>query len=153
MAENKEGGRTLRAFLDGEEPPNEENYFAYSASLRIFGKIPDVQGITDSLGIEPTYTHFRGERKISRSPPFEHDMWNYSPALPETSSLEEHINQLWAEIEPHKEYLIELKNVLTVDVFLGYRSNCDTAGIEVPHESLKMFAELEVPFGLSIIIT
>jgi hypothetical protein len=40
-----------------------------------------------------------------------------------------------------------------VDVFLGYRSNCDTAGIEVPHTSLEMFSELQIPFGLSIIVT
>jgi hypothetical protein len=39
-----------------------------------------------------------------------------------------------------------------VDVFLGYRSNCDHAGVEVPHESLEMFIELRIPFGVSIII-
>jgi len=49
--------------------------------------------------------------------------------------------------------LLELKKSLTVDVFLGYRSSCDHAGIEVPHTSLEMFTELEIPFGVSIIIT
>jgi hypothetical protein len=39
-----------------------------------------------------------------------------------------------------------------VDVFLTYSSNVDTAGIEVPHTSLEMFTELEVPFGISIIV-
>jgi hypothetical protein len=37
-------------------------------------------------------------------------------------------------------------------VFLGYRSDCDTAGVEVPYTSLEIFIELEVPFGLSIIV-
>jgi hypothetical protein len=35
----------------------------------------------------------------------------------------------------------------------GYRSNCDYAGFEVPHESLTMFLELQVPFEVSIIVT
>lgn len=40
-----------------------------------------------------------------------------------------------------------------MDVFLGYRTNCDTAGIEVPHTSLEMFSELKIPSGISIIVT
>ena len=55
-------------------------------------------------------------------------------------------------IRPHKDYLLGLKENLTVDVFLGYRSNSDTAGVEVPYQSLQIFQELQVPFGLSIII-
>jgi hypothetical protein len=38
-------------------------------------------------------------------------------------------------------------------VFLGYRSDCETAGVEVPHASLELFTELEVAFGLSIVVT
>ncbi len=52
-----------------------------------------------------------------------------------------------------KEYLRSLKNVASVDVFLGYGSNVDTAGVEIPYTSLEMFIELEIPFGLSIVIT
>ncbi len=39
-----------------------------------------------------------------------------------------------------------------VDVFLGYRSNVDYAGVEVPYTCLEMFTELEIPFGLSIVV-
>jgi len=152
MAEKQERFRTLRGFLDGDEP-DEDTYFAYSASLRIFGDIPDIQEITVRLGIEPCHAHIRGERKGTNSPPYQQDMWSYSPALPEDKPLEEHINQLWAEIAPHEDYLQELKKTLTVDVFLGYRSNCDTAGISLPPESLRVFTELGVPFELSIIVT
>jgi len=41
----------------------------------------------------------------------------------------------------------------TVDFVLGYRSSSDSAGVEVPAKSLEMFIDLQVPFGLSIIIT
>ena len=59
---------------------------------------------------------------------------------------------LWERLRPHKEYLLGLKKSVTVDVFLGYRSNCDHCGVEVPHTSLEMFWELKIPFGLSIIV-
>lgn len=39
-----------------------------------------------------------------------------------------------------------------MDFFLGYRSSSDSAGVEVPAKSLEMFIDLQVPFGLSIII-
>ena len=71
--------------------------------------------------------------------------------IPESEQLSIHIDALWNQIRAHKKYLLELKKSLTVDVFLGYRSNCDHAGVAVPHTSLEMFRELEIPFELSII--
>ena len=80
-------------------------------------------------------------------------MWSYSPPVDESEPLHEHIDALWLKLKPHKRYLLALKKSLTIDVFLGYRSNCDTAGIEVPHTSLEMFSELKIPLGISVIIT
>jgi Domain of unknown function (DUF4279) len=80
-------------------------------------------------------------------------MWSYTPPLDASEPLHKHIDALWATLKPHKRYLFELKNSATVDVFLGYRSNCDTAGVEVPYTSLEMFMELEMPFGISIVIS
>jgi len=79
-------------------------------------------------------------------------MWSYSPLLHESEPLEKHIDELWEKLRPHKEYLLGLRKSVTVDVFLGYRSNCDHGGVEVPHKSLEMFLELKIPFGLSIIV-
>ncbi len=147
----EKGFRTLKGFLDGDEP-NEENYFAYSATLRIFGDIPDFDAISARLGIQPTNTHRKGDTAGWSSRAYLHDMWAYSPPLDEAEPLDKHIDFLWSQIKPHKDYLLELKNNLAVDVFLGYRSNCDHAGIEVPYASLEMFTELKIPFGVSIII-
>lgn len=40
-----------------------------------------------------------------------------------------------------------------VDVFCGYRSNCDMAGFDVDYKCLELFTALEVPFSVSVIIT
>jgi hypothetical protein len=143
--------RTLGGFLKGREP-EETTYFAYSATLRIFGEDLDLDGITRQIGIQPTYSHRKGQKR-PRSSEFSTDMWSYSPPIPEDRPLSEHIDALWATIRPAREYLMSLKRCATVDVFLGYRSNVDHAGIQVPHPCLEMFTSLEIPFGVSIIIT
>ena len=76
-----------------------------------------------------------------------------SPPIAEDRPLEEHINALWEQIRPARDYLVSLKQFATVDVFLGYRSNIDHAGVQVPHTCLEMFMSLEIPLGISIIIT
>ncbi len=131
---------------------NEIYYFAYSATLRISGDIPNPNDISSALGLQPTHTHKKGDSGSSGASPYHHDMWAYDPPVDETEPLHKHIDELWARLKPHKDYLLELKRSVTVDVFLGYRSDCETAGVEVPHSSLEMFTELQVPFGLSIIV-
>jgi hypothetical protein len=80
-------------------------------------------------------------------------MWSFTAPVNQTEPLHVHIDTLWSAFRARKDYLLQLKRQLKVDIFLGYRSNCDHAGIEVPHHSLAMFLELEVPFGVSIILT
>jgi len=142
--------RTLRGFLAGKEP-EEDTYFAYSATLRIFGDIESMEEISATLGLQPTNSHRKGEKRNDQVPAYLHDMWSYDAPLDKSEPLHRHIDALW--LKPHKHYLHKLKKTVNVDVFLGYRSNCDTAGIEVPHTSLQIFSELEIPFGVSIIIT
>jgi len=134
------------------EKSDEEIYFVYSASLRIFGDIPDLDEITKSLGVIPSSSHRKGDRQGPNSKPYKHDMWCYTAPVKGNEALTVHIDALWNTFRARKQYLLQLKRGLTVDVFLGYRSNCDHAGVEVPHQSLQMFSELQVPFGLSIIV-
>jgi hypothetical protein len=142
---------TLRGFLSGSES-EEKIYFAYSATLRIFGDVADLDEITEHLGVLPTGSHRRGDRREPNSPPFKQDMWSYTAPVKENEPLHVHIDALWNTFKERRQYLLQLKQGLTVDVFLGYRGNCDHAGIEVPHQSLEIFRELQVPFGLSIIV-
>jgi hypothetical protein len=133
----------------GVESDDERFFFAYSATLRVSGDLPDLNAISSALGLQPTHTHKSGDPNY----PYSHDMWSYTPAVDRSEPLHKHIDALWAALKPRKQYLLELKKYATVEVFLGYRSDCETAGIEVPHTSLEMFTELEIPFGLSIIVT
>jgi hypothetical protein len=148
----EESFRTLREFLAGKER-EEGTYFAYSATLRIWGEISDMDEISTTLGLVPTRSPRKGEKRGGDSHVYRQDMWPYSPTVEESEPLHNHIDALWLRLKPHKRYLLGPKKSLNVDVFVGYRSNCDTAGIEVPHTSLEIFTELEIPFGVSIIVT
>lgn len=150
-AENPIWFRTLRGFLNGEEP-DEENYFCFSATLRIHGDGVPFQEISEQLGIEPTHLHRKGEPRKPGARPWRDDAWHFQPDLPATELLSRHIEALWQVVRPHVEYLKSLKQKFKVDVFCGYRSNCDTAGFEVSYTCLELFTALEIPFGVSVII-
>ena len=143
--------RTLRGALRGEET-DEPIRFAFGAALRIHGDGLPFEEISAQLGVQPTDVHRKGERRGPKSPPYRDDAWHFKPALPETTPLAQHIEALWAVVKPHVQYVRSLKQRYKVDIFCGYRSNCDHAGIEVPHTCLEIFTALEVPFGVSIII-
>lgn len=145
--------RTLRGFLAGHEP-DEEDYFCSCATLRIHGVGVPFDEISSRLGVQPTRLHRVGERKRSRSEAvYRDDAWHYRPDVPETEPLDRHVEALWRVVRPHVDYLKALKRNHMVDVFCGFRSNNDHAGVHVSHQFLEMFIALEVPFGLSIIVT
>ncbi len=131
----------------------DDTYFAFSASLRIFGDIPNLEEITSLLGVEPTYRHQKGYRRSPRSQPMPHDMWIFEVPVEEDRELSDHLDALWAVVKPKLNELKKLKDSYTVDIFCGYRSNSGTAGFEVRHQSLEIFRALEAPLNVSVIIT
>ncbi|WP_250465104.1 DUF4279 domain-containing protein [Microbulbifer litoralis] len=132
----------------------EELYFNYSATLRIFSESGiDFEEIESVLGVEPTRRHKKGDRWRVGSTEYKQDMWCLDSGLDEEVSLEKHLFALWEVLKPHKDYLLSLKTKAKVDVFCGYRSSSHTAGVNVSHQALEIFRELEVDFGLSIITT
>jgi hypothetical protein len=131
-----------------EEP---EYFFRFSATLRIFGDIEDLEAITAELGFAPTHAQRRGEKPQPTScRGYEHDMWAYSAPVPRDRQLHIHLESLWRAVRPHVAYLKGLKERLSVDVYCSYQTNCSTGGFEVDHRALTVFTELEVPFGVSV---
>ena len=68
-----------------EEP---EYFFRFSATLRIFGDIGDLEAITAELGVCATHVHRRGEKPLPSSlRVYEHDMWPILRSGSEGSSI------------------------------------------------------------------
>lgn len=128
-------------------------YFCFSATLRIFGKDLDLDAISAVLGLEPTAVIRQGDvRRPASRGLHDRNGWLLSSPLGELQPLDEHIEWLYEKLHPHFDYLKGLKEHAMVDIFCGYRSNSDTAGFVVAHRSLRLFVELEVPFGVSVIV-
>jgi hypothetical protein len=136
------------------EPNGDTPRFRFRATLRIFGIIDDLDEITRNLALAPTRIHRKGEPKFPSRPEnvWKEDAWFYEPPVDRKRPLEEHIMELWDRLRPHMKYLKELKKTHRLDIFCGYRSDCDHAGFEVSHKCLGLFIELEIPFGVSVII-
>ena len=140
----------LRDFLDdGEE--DVPLHFAYSAALRIMGIDLPFDEIENMLNLPATHKHRKGEAHHGGAV-YGQDQWRLESPVSEEEPLEKHLDWLWTRLRPHKAYLRKLKETHRVDIFAGYRSNCDHAGVEIPIESMRVYFELEIPFGLSIII-
>ena len=132
---------------------DEPVFFKFSSTLRIAGEDVDFGEISRTLGLSPTHLHRKGERPSPGSKPWGHDMWSYTPVVDRAQPLHDPIRALWDALRPHMPYLRDLKRKYQVDIFCGYRSNSHTAGFEVDHRCLGLFSELEVPFGVSVIIS
>ena len=128
-------------------------FFKFSSTLRIHGDGIDIDEISKTLGLTPTHSHRKGDLRAPSQRPWRDDAWHYSPPVERERPLHEHIMALWDAVRPHISYLRSLKPKFHVDIFYGYRSNSSTAGFEVDYRCLGLFIELEVPFGVSVIIS
>jgi len=117
------------------------------------GRIEDFDSITNALGVNPTHSHRAGDKKGPSSTAYREDLWSYAPPVHESEPLDAHIQALWQVLRPHRERLLTLKKTLKVDVFCGYRTNHWGAGFEVQPGSLTLFQELDIPFGVSVIVS
>ncbi|MBI1360549.1 MAG: DUF4279 domain-containing protein [Alphaproteobacteria bacterium] len=129
-----------------------EPYFHFSATLRIHGDGLDFDAITRAMGLRPIHTHKKGASRRPGGHPYRDDAWHYSADLPETAPLDAHLQELWADVAPAREFLLSLKSRYRADVLCAYRSDSDRAGFQVGSKSLAIFTALEIPFGVSVII-
>jgi hypothetical protein len=132
---------------------DDEPYFAFSATLRIGGESLDLSEITRSMGLVPTHSHKKGESRRPGGHPYAEDAWHYNAGLPEDAPLDAHLQVLWADVAPARDFLLALKAKYKVDVFCGYRTNHGSAGFEVEAKSLAIVTALDIPFGVSVIVT
>jgi len=65
--------------------------------------------------------------------------------------LDDHLQILWADVATARDFLLAIKAKHKVDVFCGYRTNCNHAGFQVK-PTLTIFAVLDIPFGVSVIV-
>jgi len=134
---------------------DEEFYFCYSASLRIHSEEGlDFERIKSNILLEPDHEHKIGDKANPKSKRvYSNDMLMFKSGLKKEDSLNSHLIALWEKLEPYKDFILSLKSDAKVDVFCGYRTDCETGGVDITHKALEIYQELKIGFGLSVIVT
>ena len=120
------------------------------ASFRIQGFALDIDGITRALGHSPSHTHRQGELGPLNKP-FPRDMWMLDSPLDAREQLGAHLNWLAEILLSHRQYLSALRNVTETDIYCRYTCYSEQASLHLSPESLRIFAELDLAFEVSII--
>jgi Domain of unknown function (DUF4279) len=142
---------TVTGFVD-ERDDEPEPKLKYYALLRLSSEGGlDFERIGQTLGLSPTTTCRRGERRGPRSPASRADVWMYQP-LPDAEPLDKQLDALQLALRPHVTFLRGLKEHASVRVMLGYSSNVDHGGFVLPPRCLEIFRDLEVDFEVSIVV-
>ena len=127
-----------------------EYYKFYSASFRIIGEDLPFEEIEKTLNLTATYEHQKGDKRGKQI--LQDDRWILECPLSEDKEVGEHLEWLWSKLSPQKQYLTDLKSKYHLDVFAGYRSDCDHCGATISPQGMKICYELDIPLELSIII-
>jgi hypothetical protein len=110
-----------------------------------------VDAVTEELGIDPTLSYQKGDKY--RNGVRSKSAWMYTSPTDESVHLDHQIEDLWQTFREKMDYIKGLKDENEVDIFMGYRSNCDHAGMQIAPDKLQIFNALEISVSLSIIIT
>ena len=94
--------------------------------------IPDLHKLTRRRGVRPNQLSSQGDRRAPTARPQQHDLWLYKVSLQEDAPLPVPSDESWNVFRPRRDSLLERKKQLTVDVSLGYRTTCQTAGGAAP---------------------
>jgi hypothetical protein len=133
--------------------------FDFSASLFIQGDGLDLDEISRTLGLAPTFISRKGKRYGHAQTLCDFDAWSYFPKIEGTRPLDEHILALWEAIHPYAEYLRGLKQKFEVSVSAQVTSSSLWFGkeyhtsFEVDHRCMRLFAELGIPCKVGVTIT
>ena len=129
----------------------EEKYERYSATLRIFGKIEEMNVIGMRLGLEPTRVRLRGEPVEGTSERLELDFWEMTAPVTKDRPLEDHLAWLKSRLVPRGVVLRDIKTALSADLFCEYRSNHGQGGFSLSPEALAWLVELGIGLDVAVV--
>jgi len=121
-------------------------------SLRVAGDALDPQRITRMLGVSPTFSARKGDRRGDAASPVIQriGVWAYRlPASPEWE-LGDAIRTLLEQLPPDPALWEALASEFRTDVFCGLFLGDTNRGAEIPVETLALLAERRLTLSLDI---
>jgi hypothetical protein len=131
----------------------------FDASFRIIDNDLDPEQISSLLGIKPDHSHRKGEPNNKRTKsgkviighPYKTGIWNINSNLPETSSLEEHLNSLLDRLEPVGDKIKQLSiEGYRVDFYCAcFTEHEFQGGFDVGPDILERMGRMGIILGIS----
>jgi hypothetical protein len=124
----------------------------FSATLRVMCAAERHEEIERVTGLSSTHQHEHGEPGFFGQP-WPKDLWALESPLPPGATLSDHLDWLWTQVRPHRDYFRALaaEEGIDVDLFCGYRSDCAECGFEVRPEAVEIVQALEIPLEVSVV--
>lgn len=120
---------------------------AASAALRVMGSGLDFDDLDARFG-HSLHAHRAGERSRSGAI-YKNDLWSLESPLRHEEVPGAHLAWLTEHLRPHLDYLRELKETATVDVFCAITAD-DGSGFVLPPDALALPVELGIPVEVSL---
>jgi hypothetical protein len=123
-----------------------------SCNFRVFGDIGDPDRISALLGVEPTYTHRKGERRSKFTEPYSNDMWRYEISGDDEETLGDLLRQIHGVFLAKAEQIKSLvaDEGLKVDVFCSYLFLPNQGGFDFSPQALELFTRAGIELCISI---
>jgi hypothetical protein len=121
-------------------------------SFRVSGDISDPDRISALLGVKPTYTHRKGERRSKFTEPYPNDMWGYRVSGDDEETLDDLLRQIGGVFLEKAEQIKSLiaDDGLKVDVFCSYLFLPNQGGFDLSPETLELFTRAGIELCISI---
>ena len=123
-----------------------------SCSFRVFGDIRDPDRISALLGVKPTYTHRKGERRSKFTEPHPIDTWRYEISGNDEETLDELLRQIGGvfleKVEQIKSLIAD--DGLKIDVYCSYEFWPNQGGFDFSPQALELFTLAGIELCISI---
>jgi hypothetical protein len=121
-----------------------------NCSLIIYGcSHLDFERINNKLGIKPTSVFKQDEIVNKIAGPIKKDVWIYETKIDKEPNIT--LNQLLRLLIPNKDFIIELSKLANISVRCYIQSALAQIGFDFSQDTIKILAELNVKFEISII--
>ena len=111
----------------------------------------DPDSVTRQLGIDPIYSHQRGDRRNPKAPPYKHGMWALrTKRILLTTDLEEHIVWILDRMEPVRAQFMGLRVAgVSTDIFCFLEAVGHGGPVFQP-STLGRIAALDLQLGIEV---
>jgi hypothetical protein len=109
-------------------------------AFSVAGSSLDLKGISTTLGQKSAETRQAGSRVSAALEALKSDAWWIGSPLGPLKPLQEHLQWLNEQLEPHVDYLAALSRSARLRVYIGFTFSQEQNGFAIPVEFVRLLA-------------